>query len=353
MTCSGSKGLCREVVQVDVDNDAGRLGTAFHEYMRAKIHGETLTVADLAHRYQVEQTDLLDLVQGFPFEITEGEAEEKGELKLGKHTISMRIDLREQIGPWAWRVWDWKTTRLTDQEPEAGKHWQLLVMGLETLEAKDGVKAVEVGACLVRLGRNAFQETFLINENNAGYVRAELEAGLDRAVREARKPADQRRYTISSHCDYCPARLDCPALQKMQRRPMELARQATDLGEALDLELTVDNVVQWYTARKTAKAILEQVEKSVKDFVEAIGPQPAGDGKVLDIREVKGKQPAITPGSIRTALFEAAAEYQKETGKEILPGTLQVIDNVSTRALAKLEQRERGKPSTRIGIFKG
>jgi hypothetical protein len=351
MTCSGSKALCREVVQVDVENAAGSLGTAFHEYQRSQLHGDDLTIPDLEQRYGIEAGELQTLVNGFPFEIREGEAEEKGSIKVGKHTVTMRIDLREQIADDVWRVWDYKTTQLTEQEAAAKDHWQLLVMGLETLESKEGCKYVDVGACLVRLGRNAWQDTFRIDERNVGYVRAELEAGLDRTVREGRKPADQRRYTVSTHCDWCPARLDCPALRKLQQRPMELARQATDLGEALDLEITTENVVQWYTARKTAKAILEEVEKGVKSFVEAMGPQPAGDGKVLDVREVKGKQKAITTGMVKTAVFEEVAAFEA-TGEEILPGTLKLLTALIDRATKRLDQRERGNPSTRIGIFK-
>ncbi len=271
--------------------EAAIRGTAIHTFIEtASIHGkakaldqcpekyrdfaDSIPLAELPtdpHKYSFEIAAAFDIATGKSRKIGE-----RVERDYGSVSESEVVGTADVIGVCEDSVYvgDYKTGR--SWLPEAGKHWQLLIMALIFTELYERDQAyiewirISDDGTLRRSGvaLDAFDliEIRSVAEDVLSKTRAasrSIEAGEDPEVTEGK------------HCRYCPAMLACPAKTQVMR---QLASPGA--ANAIKGRLTVANCTAALEAYERMRDIVTEVGKHVHSFARQ-HPIPLEDGSVF------------------------------------------------------------------------
>lgn len=255
------------------DIEAGRVGTATHEMIRAHFR-DTLTgesAKNICAFHGVSPSEcwplvnrakaiVADLGLGRPYEV---------EAELANEGLSGHPDAEWIAGDAYW-IGDWKSSRL-----DVNYYHQL--MGYAVLRLKE-IRLLPNGCHLfVAWLRDGTTERYHVTVD-------ELEEWNRRCgdIDDTNGP-----YVTGSHCAYCSRRTDCPAQREDMRQALAV------IVDGIDLDLArLDGPMKAKIHRKLKMlATIKTVwDAALKIDIRAHGPVDCGDGTVLAVVTEKGKR---------------------------------------------------------------
>lgn len=357
------------------EGDALKYGNAVHAFAERLGKGEPCDPLDLAKAFGLTQTDTSRLAIAathvrawlsdreppkrefelpLAYHVASGVArrlESNGhrdysQKKAGEMTGT--IDLVEVSGPVV-AVYDYKTGRSENVEPIASNK-QMAVLALMASRFYK-VSAVRVGLVYIEDG-GVWEDETTLDAFDLDLVAHDVRAMMKR-LDEPATPVP------GAWCRWCPVVASCPAT----------AQAMAPLAGGSPLSLTIRDANHAADTRVRLKMVrdaCESIETSLKDWIRANGPIPAGEGRVYGVREqsretvnlaAKGAyevvarhlgeraEDAIELSTTKTKIHAAIVADARARGEakqieEALFGELRDIGAMSVSNFSKLEEYE-------------
>lgn len=132
----------------------------------------------------------------------------------------------------------------------------------------------------VRRGDNGWSSPFRVDAANLDLLRNELIDIVVAAELQKALPIVKRDYALSSHCSYCPGRIDCPAISHEVSCALN---SLTKVGRKtiLGIEAEYGNVSDFIITARLLERGSKALKAAAREFIESAGPVEAADGKFL------------------------------------------------------------------------
>lgn len=311
----------------------GDVGKVTHEVFRATAKGEPYDLAEICGRHSVDPKDVgylqwaarqfVELLQR-EFDVPEWAAEEP--LKSGGHVDHLEL----QGTPDLWGLLaNEKTAVLADLKTgySGTSCEQQLRAYADLIFSNTPRDEVETVVALVCWARD-------LEVQKWEWTRAQIDEWVAE-VEERIFGWDGKKYTVGSHCAYCRRVSACPARSRELKAAQEMMLSEERRGETA---LVGEDFAKAWSASILIPKVVESWRNRVREQIQATGPVPLGDGKMLTLQERNAK-PEIDAAKAATVLkdeFEftdeelvACYDLRKNDAEEIV--------------MAKAERGSKGK----------
>lgn len=309
--CPASK--VQSVGLADPRGREGVVGSTYHEVManaaRIGIRRATEEVPQYATTHGIEPEEIQSLLTKFKFDPEGGEPEVRVDWALEgtEITVSGIADLLLQHNEHHIEVVDYKTTWMTQDEPDPWAHLQMMSYGVGAWEKigfdKSGDRDAKVTLSLAfpRLGDERGWSQWEMNALDVNAARGMIREVAVRAAEQFKHDEARRDYQPGDHCRWCAGRATCPGLAADLRMAMKVA-------DVVDIDK--ENAADLFMLRSMMSRCEKAIKDRVRELVRIWGPIEVDDDRQIEVREFP-VTPGLRANHIKDALRQCGVDAER------------------------------------------